>query len=113
MSILIISRIAVELSLSVNRLSGTVPFEVGNLSKLGKIFISNSIHGTKFDPKLLTSSVHHCFFLEYLFLANNEIIGTIPFEISMLTNLKEAHLFKNQLEGSIPDGFIDLRTLSK
>ena len=40
-----------------------------------------------------------------LFLVNNQLIGSIPSELSNLVNLLHLHLNRNQLSGNIPPPF--------
>ena len=67
------------------RLTGTVPAEIGQLSALTKI----------------------C-------LRNNELVGEVPFSICNLTNLKELTLRQNmQLTDELPSSFVKLTNLRK
>ncbi|PHU20344.1 putative LRR receptor-like serine/threonine-protein kinase [Capsicum chinense] len=69
--------------LSMNRLSGTIPPEIGKLTNL-----------------------------VYLDLSINQISGIIPPHIGSLTKLETLHIFDNQLNGSIPGEIGHLRSLT-
>lgn len=64
------------LLLTNNQLNGSLPTELGDLSKL-----------------------------HYLWLTNNKLSGSIPVELSYLNNLKQLLLSGNQLDGNIPSQF--------
>ncbi len=49
--------------------------------------------------------------VKFLYLRDNNLIGTIPPEISYLTNLKRLYLDRNQLSGNIPTSLFDLTEL--
>ena len=72
-----------ELSLTDNRLSGTIASELGNLTNL-----------TRLD------------------LGNNQLTGTIPSELGNLTNLTWLSLSDNQLSGAIPSELGNLTDLT-
>ena len=63
-----------SLDLSWNQLSGEIPSEIGNLTKL-----------------------------ETLSLYNNQLDGEIPLSIGNMNNLSDLSLFNNQLTGHIPE----------
>jgi len=50
--------------------------------------------------------------LERLYLHNNQLTGSIPPEIGNLTNLERLSLHVNQLSGEIPEGICELTNLN-
>ena len=85
------------LRLLQNNLTGTIPRELGNLTNLVRLYLSDtSLTGT-IPPELgnLTN-------LRSLDLNENSLTGTIPPELGNLTNLHVLHLYDNFLTGTIP-----------
>lgn len=83
--------------ISINSLSGTIPFSFGNLFELEEFMISdNNVSGS--IPSLLSNATK----LIQLQLDTNQISGLIPREIGNLANLEVFFAWQNQLEGSIP-----------
>ena len=70
------------LSLSNNRLMGTIPAQLGNLGNLEKLVLSN-----------------------------NQLTGTIPAQLGNLVNLQLLYLDNNQLTGTLPPSFTGLVAL--
>ena len=85
------------LSLYVNELSGEIPAELGGLTNLMTLYLSqNQLSGE--IPEELGDLAS----LRYLSLSNNALSGEIPAELGGLTNLQDLYLFQNQLSGEIP-----------
>lgn len=96
----------VELDLAENELSGTIPFELGNLTNLELLRLSkNQLSGT--IPPELGNLAN----LQFLDLYENQLSGTIPFELGNLGNLESLALFKNNLRGTIPSDLAELNSL--
>ncbi len=80
-----------------NGLMGNIPSEIGNLSYLEYLNVTNNqLTGT--IPIELLYLVN----LKHLYIDDNELTGTIPIEIDNLSNLQSLALDNNQLTGNIP-----------
>ena len=96
----------IRLELFNNRLSGTIPKELGQLTQLQRLYLwGNQLSGT--IPKELGQLTQ----LQVLYLDNNQLSGTIPPELGQLTELRELFLNNNQLSGEIPSSFLNLTNL--
>jgi Leucine-rich repeat (LRR) protein len=91
-----ITRAAVQLVVRSNGLSGTLPFEIGNLTELRYLDLSSNAIG---GP--IPTSVGALIALEYLLLQDNQFTGTLPIEMSNLVKLKQVWLANNKFEGSL------------
>ena len=86
-----------ELSLSQNELSGEIPAELGSLTNLQYLYLwGNELSGE--IPAELGSLTN----LLELSLSQNELSGEIPAELGSLTNLQYLYLWGNMLSGEIP-----------
>ncbi|KAF3794526.1 putative receptor-like protein kinase [Nymphaea thermarum] len=95
----------VSMSAIVNRISGPIPKEVGNISTLQQLVLeSNRLEGT-LPPELgnLTS-------LTRLVLSSNYFTGELPSTFAKLANLKEMMIMGTSIEGPIPS---NISTLGK
>jgi len=80
-----------------NNLVGTIPKELGNLTKLNVLSLfSNSLVGE--IPIELGNLIN----LNILYLGRNSLVGEIPIELGNLTNLNILALGSNNLVGEIP-----------
>ena len=104
------------LILTQNRLSGTIPEALSNLSNLGKIdFSNNHLHG---EIPMELGNLH---LLQHLHLNNNFLIGPIPDTLAIAHPttgriadlLEEILLQDNYLTGTIPVQLADLPKLKK
>ena len=87
----------IALNLSENELSGTIPPELGNLTKLEVLGLAvNQLRGT--IPLELVNLSR----LRHLFLYSNQLTGLISPELSKLANLEQLALSWNRLGGMIP-----------
>ncbi|KAJ6765365.1 LEUCINE-RICH REPEAT-CONTAINING PROTEIN-RELATED [Salix purpurea] len=85
------------LLLNGNKLSGSLPDELGYLSKLNRLQVDqNNISGPIPKSFAYMSSIRH------LHLNNNSISGQIPPELSNLTTLLHLLLDNNNLSGYLP-----------
>jgi Leucine-rich repeat (LRR) protein len=96
-----------ELNLNYNNLIGTLPSEIGNLTKLTKLDLSvNRLIGT------LPIEIGNLIYLSYLTLSYNLLSGPIPAEIGNLTNLTYLDLCSNNLTGNVPSAIGNLTKLN-
>ncbi len=96
-----------DLTLSGNRLSGTIPAELGDLTFLSSLYLySNQLTGSV-PPEFGNLSN-----LIYLELNHNRLSGQIPSELGSLSKLERLSLHSNQLSGQIPAELGDLTNLT-
>jgi len=95
-----------RLYLSNNNLEGPIPAELGKLDNLEELFIYNSRLSGNIPPTLGNLSK-----LKGLDLYTNNLEGSIPKELGKLTNLQGLYLSKNNLSGSIPTELSNLKKL--
>jgi Secretion system C-terminal sorting domain/Leucine rich repeat len=88
------------LYLNSNKLNGTLPISLGNLSKLYELDLSvNQLKDT------IPSTFGNFSQLQSLYLNNNQLTGSIPISLGLLPNLWTLYLSKNRLKGTIPHTF--------
>jgi len=98
-----------NLELSNNpQLTGSIPVEIGLLTKL-KVFNSYSTNFTGSLPVELTQITT----LERIVLDGNNLTGTIPSGLWSMTNLKHIALSLNSLTGTIPEDIGNLVNLER
>jgi hypothetical protein len=116
-----------KIELSGNKLSGPLPYAMGNLSNLTDLDLSNNNLNGKIpnwiekyrNLKILNLSnnnfsgeiprwLGNLSKLEKLYLDSNSFEGSIPAELAKLSNLKVLRIGSNRIIGKIPD---DLSTL--
>ena len=91
-----------DLELSSNNLRGTLPADLGTLSNLITLDLSdNQLSGTIPDLSAVTQ-------IQSLDLGDNQLSGTIPNWLGSLTGLQELSLRNNRLTGAIPEELGDL-----
>ena len=94
------------LYLSNNQLTGSIPPELGNLSNLRDLHLrENQLTGS------IPSELGNLSNLQELYLSNNQLTGSIPSELGNLSNLRGLYLYDNQLTGSIPPELGNLSNL--
>ncbi len=93
---------------SPNRLSGTIPPELGSLSNLQIIALTGSTLTGSIPPQLGDLSA-----LTRLLLGWNQLSGEIPSELGQLGNLQRLILRGNQLSGEIPAELGNLGSLDR
>ncbi|KAL5987408.1 hypothetical protein ACLOJK_038574 [Asimina triloba] len=87
------------LDFSVNRLTGHIPPQLGDLKELRSLNLSNN-QLTGPIPK----SFKHLANMESLDLSHNELSGLIPFQLARLNYLSNFYVAFNNLSGKIPSG---------
>ncbi|GAY69411.1 hypothetical protein CUMW_271760 [Citrus unshiu] len=97
-----------SLDLWNNSLSGSIPPQIGSLSKLKCLYLhGNNLTGT--IPKEIGSLRN----LEMPFLSSNNLNGIIPKEIGSLRNLRGLFLYSNKLSGVLPQEIGNLKSLTE
>ncbi|XP_021288262.1 probable leucine-rich repeat receptor-like serine/threonine-protein kinase At3g14840 [Herrania umbratica] len=87
-----------DISLLGNRLTGSIPKELANLSNLTSLVLEqNNFVGT-LPPALW--NLHN---IERMLLNSNNFSGELPAEFARLTTLKEFRISDNNFTGKIPD----------
>jgi Leucine-rich repeat (LRR) protein len=95
-----------HLLLPRNKLTGTIPNEIGNLTHLVQFNLSNNQLSGQ-----IPSEIEKLINLTILKLYSNQLSGNIPVGITSLVNLTELGLHFNLLTGDIPTGIVDLTEL--
>ena len=98
----------VGLNLRDNRLVGTIPPEVGNLSALKQLNLGQNELNGPFPLQLLQLGD-----LEVLILRRNRLSGPVPAELATITGLRILNLGLNQYTGQIPAELGSLVNLEK
>ena len=97
-----------QITLSQNNLSGSIPFELGNLVSLVRLDLgSNSLSGS------IPTSLDAAGNLTFIRLSNNSLSGSIPSELGRLSNLTYLGLSNNLLSGRIPSELGNLNNLER
>ena len=86
-----------ELVLQINQLSGEIPPELGSLSKLTELVLQINQLSGEMPPELASLSN-----LTRLWLSENQLSGGMPSELGSLSNLEWLSLETNQLSGELP-----------
>lgn len=95
-----------HMEIGYNLYEGTIPWELGNMSKLQYLDIASAnLSGS--IPKELTNLTN----LESLFLFRNRLSGKIPWEFGKIISLSSLDLSDNYLSGPIPESFSELKNL--
>jgi Leucine-rich repeat (LRR) protein len=90
-----------------NEMTGTIPPEISLNVKLTQVYLyGNKLSGT-IPPEISELSI-----VQYLLLRSNDLTGTIPPEVSKLTALLHLYLYNNELTGTIPDEMGELTEMS-
>lgn len=97
-----------QLNVGENKLSGTLPSEIGNLSELRGLHL----HVNNFRGQL-PSEIGNLSFLSHSRIVGNEFSGTLPTEIGQLERLIELQYSNNQFTGTIPTQFGQLININQ
>ena len=92
-----------ELDLGLNQLTGEIPPEIGNLTKLTKLILRNN----EFTGEI-PSEIGNLTNLTNLRLEYNQLTGSIPSEMGNLINLEYFRLDHNDFTGLLPENLCDL-----
>lgn len=95
-----------HLYLDHNNLNGSIPPEIGNLTKLNDLALNNNLLSG-----LIPASLGNLTSLYRLNLTVNQLSGSIPSEIGAMHNLGVLWLSYNNLSGQIPHEIGNLRNL--
>jgi gliding motility-associated-like protein len=96
-----------QLDLELDALNGTLPVELGNLTNITRINLSNNPNLTGNIPNSITNLIT----LTHLNLGGCNLNGPIPANIGNLNLLEELNLRSNQLTGTIPASIGNLAEL--
>ncbi|XP_058768904.1 cuscuta receptor 1-like [Vicia villosa] len=86
------------INLSQNKLSGSIPYELGNLTRIRSLNLSNNFFSGKI-PATFSNLVQ----VESLDLSFNMLSGQIPPQLSGLTSLEVFSVAHNNLSGTTPE----------
>ncbi|XP_047324808.1 probable LRR receptor-like serine/threonine-protein kinase At3g47570 [Impatiens glandulifera] len=102
-----------RVDLGANKFTGWVPTEIGLLKKLESLNVQGNFLGSRgaHDLDFITNLVN-CSSLRVLYLAENNFGGLLPNSVANLsTNLQSLFVAYNQISGSIPQGLGELTQL--
>lgn len=97
----------IKLELSANKLTGTIPPEIGDLTSLKWMNLSNNALSGNLPPEIggLTALIS-------LQISSAGLTGSLPSELNNLTELENLNLSGNQLTGEIPTSLYSLTKLT-
>ncbi|XP_057996777.1 probable LRR receptor-like serine/threonine-protein kinase RFK1 isoform X2 [Hevea brasiliensis] len=97
-----------SISVLVNRLSGEIPKELGNISTLKYLCLeANQFSGA--IPSELGKLVN----LETLMLSSNQLTGNLPMSFAGLINLTDLRINDNNFNGTIPNSLQNWKRLAR
>lgn len=92
-------RLLINMDISGNQMTGTIPEELTNLIALRGLNLSgNQLQGP------IPNAIGKLRWLESLDFSRNQLTGSIPSSIAFLTSLSHLNLSYNELSGKIPSG---------
>ena len=98
-----------DLILSDNYLFGNIPLELGNLSKLKNLNLENNLLINGSIPQELGNLSN----LQILNLSRNQLNNSVPSQLGNLSGLVSLDLGQNQLNSDIPSQFANLSNLEE
>lgn len=85
--------------LDSNVVTGTIPTEIGLLTGLASVSITNAtLNGT------IPTQMGNLSGLRRLWLYSNQLTGSIPTQLTQLTQLEVLELQRNNITGAVPQG---------
>ena len=96
----------VSLDLTNNSFYGFLPLEICRLHRLRKLLLPNNLLEGRIPP-----TIHYCQKLEMLDLSGNKLNGSIPKDWGMLPMLRKLDLSINHLIGTIPSSLSNISSL--
>ena len=96
------------LSLNTQELRGPIPAALGSLSNLTRLYLGDNELSGAIPPEL-----GNLFKLETLYLNRNQLSGPIPPALGRLSNLMRLYLGNNYLSGTIPPELGNLSNLTE
>ncbi|XP_075091112.1 putative LRR receptor-like serine/threonine-protein kinase RFK1 [Nicotiana tabacum] len=97
-----------NISVLVNRLSGGIPKELGNITSL----LYLNLEGNQFSGTV-PSELGKLIYMETLILSSNQLVGEVPTSFSELVNLTDFRINDNNFSGQIPDFIQNWKQLTK
>nr|XP_016451484.1 PREDICTED: LRR receptor-like serine/threonine-protein kinase EFR [Nicotiana tabacum] len=96
-----------EVGFAENPLDGVLPASIGNFSDTLQIFYGENCKLKGIIPEEIGNLTG----VAKMTLSNNELIGHIPKTVLGMLNLQELYLDSNKIEGTIPDAICNLKNL--
>ncbi|KAH9726759.1 MDIS1-interacting receptor like kinase 2 [Citrus sinensis] len=96
------------LDLSYNKLFGTIPPQISNLTNLIYLYFGGDQFSGNIPPEVGLMS-----HLKFLYIDTNQLDGSIPPELGQLSSMMELSLFSNHLNGSVPPSLSNLTNLQQ
>ncbi|KAF7012716.1 hypothetical protein CFC21_026876 [Triticum aestivum] len=94
------------LLLTANKISGTIPQEIEQLTNIKRLYMEKNLLSGSIPRSL--GNLHNLFALS---LSQNKLSGQIPLSIGSLSQLSELYLQENNLSGPIPGALEDCKKL--